>query len=74
MPRNPPFCTFTSSLIVSLTFSVNKSDLSRDLTIFVVSFISLFEIISVVIPDPNIILWIAGSVADADAVNSNGIK
>ena len=39
-----------------------------------VSCISSFEIISVVIPDPNIFSWIAASVADAAAVNPNGIK
>ena len=38
------------------------------------SFISSLEIIDIVIPDPNIFLWIAVSVADAAAVNSNGIK
>ena len=37
-------------------------------------FISLFEIINVVLPDPNIFSWIAASVADAAAVNPNGIK
>ena len=37
-------------------------------------FISLFEIINVVFPDPNIFLWIAAPVADAGAVNPNGIK
>ena len=37
------------------------------------SFISSFDIISVVILDPNIFLWIAASVAAA-AVNPNGIK
>ena len=39
-----------------------------------ISFISSLEIIVIVIPDPNIFLWIAVSVADAAAVNSNGIK
>ena len=40
----------------------------------VISFISSFEIIAVVTPDPNIFLWIAASAADVAAVNSNGIK
>ena len=39
-----------------------------------ISFISSLDIIVIVIPDPNIFLWIAVSVADAAAVNSNGIK
>ena len=36
-----------------------------------ISFISSIEIINVVVPDPNIFLW--KSVADAAAVNPNGI-
>ena len=39
-----------------------------------ISFISSLEIINVVLPDPNIFLWIAASVADVAAVNPNGIK
>ena len=47
-----------------------------------ISFIFSFEIISVVcfgkseghVLDPNILLWIAASFADAAAVNPNGIK
>ena len=38
------------------------------------SFISSFEIIKVVDPDPNIFLCIPGSAADATAVNPKGIK
>ena len=39
-----------------------------------ISFISLFEIINVVIPVPKIFFWVAASVADTAAVNPNGIK
>ena len=39
-----------------------------------VSFISSFEIINVIIPDPKIFFPITATVADAAAVNSNGIK
>ena len=39
-----------------------------------ISFISSFEIINVVIPDHNIFWWIAASVADAATVNPNSIK
>ena len=39
-----------------------------------ISFISSFKIINAVIPDPNIFLSIAGSVADVAAFNPNGIK
>ena len=45
--RNPPFCYFASFLIVSLMSSISKPDLSRDLTIFIVSSIVLLQIINV---------------------------
>ena len=38
-----------------------------------ISFISFFEIINVLLPDPETFFWIAISVADA-AVNPNGLK
>ena len=53
---------------------MNKPDSSGDLTIFMISFISSFEVINVVIPDPNNFLRIAGSVADAASVNPTRIK
>ena len=61
IPRNRPFCYFASFLIVSLTPFINKPDSSSDLTISIISFISLFKII-------------AASVAAAAAVNPNVIK
>ena len=39
-----------------------------------ISFIFSIKIINVVVPDPNIFLWIAASVADADAISTNGSK
>ena len=39
-----------------------------------ISFICSLEIINAVMPDPNIFLGIAASVADAAAVNHNDIK
>ena len=39
-----------------------------------ISFISLLEIINVVIPDQQIFFWIAAFVADAATVNPNAIK
>ena len=53
---------------------INKPNFSRDLIIFMISFISSLEIIKVVVPDPNIFLWIAASVAGETTVNPNGIK
>ena len=70
--RNPSFCSFTSFLIVSLKPFINKPDSSSDLTILMISFISSFEIISVVIPDPKIFFGIAASFAAS--VFSNGPK
>ena len=68
------FVLFLHILMVLYTSFVNNFDYLRDLTIFIISFISSLEIIIVVKPDPNIFLWIAASVADAAAVNPNGIK
>ena len=70
----PPFRSFASFLIVLLTLFINKPDYPRDLTIFTISFISSLEIDNVVLPDLNIILWLAASVDDSVAVNPNGIK
>ena len=53
---------------------MNKPDSSRDLIIFMISFISSWEMTNVVLPDPNISSWIAASVADAATVNPNGVK
>ena len=74
IPRNPPVYSFVSFLIVSLTPFINKQDLSSDLTTFIISFISPLEIINVVAPDPNILLWIAAFVGGADAVNPKVLK
>ena len=62
--RNPPFCSFTSFLVVLLTSFVSKADSSRDLIIFMILFIFSLEISSVKLreakseeqPDPNIFL------------------
>ena len=39
-----------------------------------ITFISLLEIINVVVPDPNIFLWKAAPVADVASVNPIGIN
>ena len=51
--RNFPFCYFSSFLIVLLTLFINKRNYLSELTILMISFISSFKIINVVIPDPN---------------------
>ena len=45
--RNLPFCSFSSFLIVLLAPFIYKPDSLRDLTIFIISFISSFEVINV---------------------------
>ena len=52
--RNPHVCSFASFLIVSLITFINNPDSSSYLTIFIISSISFFEIINVVVPDPKI--------------------
>ena len=46
--RNPPFCYFLSFWIVSLPSFFSKTEFSEDLTIFIKSSISYFEIAHVV--------------------------
>ena len=50
----------------------NNPESSREFTILIRLSISLFHIISVVFPDPNIFLCIFASAADAAAVNPRG--
>ena len=53
----------------------NKPESSSDSTFLIRSSLSLFDIISVILlPDPNIFLWIPASAADAAAVSSKGIN
>ena len=46
---------------------MNKPDSSRELIIFIASFISSLETINVLLADKMIFLWIAASVADLTA-------
>ena len=58
-----------------MTLFIKKPNSSSEMKIiFMKSFISSFEFINVLTPDPNIFLWIVTSAADAAAVNLNGIK
>ena len=50
--RNPLVCSFVSFLIVSLIPFTNNLDYTSDLTTFIISTISSFEIINAVVPDP----------------------
>ena len=60
--------------IFLLVHFVNKLGSSCDLTIFRISFISSFDIISVVIPDSKNFFYISAPVVDAATVNPNDIK
>ena len=79
---NPLFYSLASLWIASLTPSGNKPEYSRDSTIAIISSISSFDFISVVVcrvedeerPDPKIFWCIPASDADAAAVNPKGIK
>ena len=81
-PRNPLFYSFASLYFILLTPFINTPDSSRDLIIFMISFISSFEIINFVVREamsegrlnPKALLWIATSVAAAAAVYPNSIK
>ena len=53
--RNSPLCSFVSFSIVSVTPFINYSESSRGLNIFIESFISSFNIISVNILEPETI-------------------
>ena len=57
-----------------VNFFINKPSSSSDFTVFMIPLISSFKIVNIVVPDTDIFLKIAASVADADADNSNGIK
>ena len=64
-----------SFLIVSLIPSIINTDPLSYLLVFLISFISSLKVITFEKPDPNILLWIAASVAGAaTAANPNGIK
>ena len=72
--KNPLFCSFVSFLIVLVIPFRKMLESSRAWTIFITSLISLFEIMKLVVPEPCIFYWILASIAEADAVISNGAE
>ena len=72
--KNLPFCSFDSFLIVLVTPFSEILESSRVWIIFFMSFISSFEIIKVVVPEPCIFFWIPASIAEAAAVIPNGAR
>ena len=74
IPKNPPLCSFVSFLIV-LVIPFNKIlESSRACTMFIMSFISLFEIIKVVVVEPCIFFRTPSSIAEAANVIPYGAK
>ena len=66
--ENPPFCSFISFLIVLVTPFNKILESSRAWTIFIMSFISSFEITKIVVPETCIFFRISASIAEAAAV------
>ena len=71
IPKNPRFYSFVFCSIVLVTPFNKISESSRALTIFIISFISLFEIISVVILERCIFFSIPSFIS---AVTPNGAR
>ena len=74
MPRISHFRYFASFSFVLLAPFMNKPNSSRNLTIFIKSSISLFEISNAVVTKSRIISWIPGSSASFAAANLNYFK
>lgn len=72
--RNPTICSFVSfSILLVITYVISPGS-SGDLTIFLMSFISLFDITIVVVPDPTIFILLYDSAVKAATVNPDGIN
>ena len=74
MLKYPPVCSFVLFSIILVTPFNKILESSRASTIFIMSFISLFEIIKVVVPKPCIFFWMPASIAEAAAVIPNEAK
>ena len=74
IPKNPPFCSFVSfSIVLVIPFmKILESLIAR--TIFIISFISSFEITKVVVPETCVFFAIPASTTEAAAVISNRVK
>ena len=70
MPRNLPFCSFTSFLYVSIAHCFR---FFQRFNYFHNIFHSLFKTNNIVVPEPELFLRISGSAVDV-AANPNGIK
>ena len=72
--RNPTICSFVLFSILLVTIYVNSPGSSGDLTIFLMSFISLFDITIAVVPDPTIFILLYDSAVKAATVDPDGIN
>ena len=54
--RNTRLSFVALFLFFLLTSFINKPDSSRDLVVYMISFISALEIVNIVLPDPNCFL------------------
>ena len=55
-------------------FPNNKPDITKDLTIFMISSIFSSEVMNAVVFDSKMFFWIAASVYDASVINLDSIK
>ena len=67
--RNPPLYSFPSFSIVVVMPFCNSLESSIELTIFIMSLNSSFDIASVAVPEPRIFSWIPPASAVDAAVN-----
>ena len=74
IPKYHYFCSFVSFLIVLVTTFNKILESSRDWTIFIMPFISSYEIVKVTTPEPCIFFWVPASIAEAAAVVPSGAK
>ena len=68
--KNSTFCFFALFLNISVSTLISKTNFSRDLTIFTISFIHfLVWKYQCILLEPNIFFWLAAFAADAAALN-----
>ena len=70
IPGNPPFCSFASLSVFSLTYFNKTPEYSRELTVFMISFFSLLEVINLVVPDLKTFFWIPASTVEDAPINT----
>ena len=74
IPKHPPLYSLISFLAAFVTPSSKILEFLRVWTIFIMPFISLFEIIKAAIPEPCIFFWTLASITEAASVILNDAK